>query len=76
MEGRLRFVAPTGETMSAISSRHEEQVPEDSMAALKAWAREREIEIGPDTNLPWWDGAMPDYDLAISSLMAGRLSSA
>ena len=25
---------------------------------------------GPDTNLPWWDGATPDYDWIISSLFS------
>ena len=43
---------------------------EDAVLALREWAAERDIEIGPDTNLPWWDGsAVPDYDWAISSLL-------
>jgi len=70
VEGRQTFVTPTGQRMSVLPPVHEEQVAEDVIAALKAWARERDVEIGPDANLPWWDGAVPDYDLAISSLMA------
>jgi hypothetical protein len=43
---------------------------EDAALALRQWATEQDIEIGPDTNLPWWDGAaVPDYDWAISSLL-------
>jgi len=32
------------------------------------------VEPGPDTNMPLWDGATPDYDWAVGSLlMAGDI---
>ena len=46
------------------------QQVEDAMVALRIWESERGIEIGPDSNLPWWDGAVPDYDMAVSSLIS------
>ena len=43
---------------------------EDAVLSLRQWAADRDLEIGPDTNLPWWDGsALPDYDWAVSSLL-------
>jgi hypothetical protein len=42
---------------------------EAAQESLLVWAAERGLNIGPDTSLPWWDGATPDYDLAISSLL-------
>jgi hypothetical protein len=39
--------------------------------ALRTWAADHDFEIEPDTNLPWWDGAVPDYDWAVSSLLGG-----
>jgi hypothetical protein len=47
----------------------QEQV-HDAMVALQIWAAERDLDIGPDSNLPWWDGAVPDYDMAVSSLLS------
>ena len=42
---------------------------EAAAQSLQEWAAEREIEITPATNLPWWDGAIPDYDWTVSSLL-------
>jgi hypothetical protein len=42
---------------------------ENAEETLRIWATERGLEIGPDTALPWWDGAMPDYNWAVTSLL-------
>jgi hypothetical protein len=42
---------------------------DDALAALEAWAAERNLRTTPDTNRPWWDGDTPDYDWAVSSLL-------
>jgi hypothetical protein len=31
---------------------------------------ENGLDIGPGTNRPRWDGKHPDYDLAVSGLLA------
>ncbi len=36
----------------------------DAVEALHEAAATRGVEIGPDTNLPWWDGTVPDYTWA------------
>jgi hypothetical protein len=33
------------------------------------WADERNLDLGPEVNMPQWDGSRPDYDLAVSGLM-------
>lgn len=45
-------------------------VIEDAQADLRAWAAQQGLEIGPDSALPWWDGAAPDYDWIVSSLLS------
>jgi hypothetical protein len=62
----LMFRPADGPCLPAVPS---VQVVESSQADLRAWAAERELEIGPDTNFPWWDGVAPDYDQAISCLL-------
>jgi hypothetical protein len=42
---------------------------EAAQESLQIWAAERGLQLGPDTSFPWWDGATPDYDLAVSSLL-------
>jgi len=38
---------------------------------LQEWADERGLDLGPDANLPLWDGTRPDYDLAVAGLLRG-----
>jgi hypothetical protein len=65
--GALAFRSPQNTPLPFSPPRAE---VEDAALALRQWAAERDIEIGPDTNLPWWDGAaLPDYDWAVSSLL-------
>jgi hypothetical protein len=65
-DGALVFRAPTAAPIAPVPAR--DQI-DDAVLSLRQWAAEREIEIGPDTNLPWWDGAVPDYDAALSALL-------
>jgi hypothetical protein len=62
----LAFREPRGHLLPAIPP---PETIEDAVADLQAWAAERGLEIGPDTGLSWWDGAVPDYDWAVSALL-------
>jgi hypothetical protein len=64
--GQLSFRAPSSALIPAVPQR---EAIEDAVISLQQWARDRDIEIGPDTNLPWWDGAVPDYDMAVTGLL-------
>ncbi len=37
---------------------------------LREWAYERKLDLGPEVNMPQWDGKTPDYDCAVASLLA------
>ncbi len=37
---------------------------------LREWAYERNLDLGPEVNMPQWDGKTPDYDCAVASLLA------
>jgi hypothetical protein len=65
-DGALAFTTPARKPMFAVPA-----LPdlEDATANLRIWAVERGVEIGPDTNMPWWDGEAPDYDAAITGLL-------
>jgi hypothetical protein len=63
----LTFRAPGGKAIVAVPSA---AAIEDAIVRLHTWAQERDIQIEPDTNFPWWDGAVPDYDLAVASVMS------
>jgi hypothetical protein len=62
----LAFRAPRGPLLPAIPP---PEAIEDAVAGLHDWATERGLEIGPDTGLSWWDGAVPDYDWDVSALL-------
>jgi hypothetical protein len=40
------------------------------VAWLRNWAEESDLHLGPETNMPRWDGTSPDYELAVSELLA------
>jgi hypothetical protein len=65
-DGSLVFGSPQRKPLVPVPSR---AAIEAAAQSLQEWAAERDIEITPATNLPWWDGAVPDYDWAISSLL-------
>ncbi len=37
---------------------------------LRQWAYQRALYLGPEVNMPRWDGKTPDYDCAVASLLA------
>jgi len=39
------------------------------VAWLHDWAEENDLHLGPETNMPQWDGTRPDYELAVSLLL-------
>jgi hypothetical protein len=61
------LVTPDGERRAA-EARY--AVTGDTLAWLQDWAMERGLDLGPDVNLPLWDGTRPDYDLAVAGLLA------
>jgi len=67
-EGELRFASPAGEPVAGVPLL---EGIEGTLTWLQEWAEERRLDLGPDANLPLWDGTRPDYDLAVAGLMAG-----
>jgi hypothetical protein len=67
-DGEVRFTSPVGRKLEPVPGR---DASEDTLTWLQEWAEERGLDLGPDANLPLWDGTRPDYDLAVSGLMAG-----
>jgi len=65
-DGTLSFAAPAGQALSLPEPRQWEQ---DILTLLREWADEHEVDIGPDSNMPMWDGARPDYDWAVAALV-------
>jgi hypothetical protein len=39
------------------------------LESLHEWATDRGFDLGPDSNLPLWDGTRPDYDWAVGALL-------
>jgi len=65
-DGAFLFQSPRGKPL--------EQVPqpapvEDILDWMREWADEGNLDLGPDVNMPQWDGTKPDYDLAVSCLL-------
>jgi hypothetical protein len=65
-EGAFLFHSPAGRPLAAEPPC--ERV-EDSLAWLCEWADERALDLGPDVNLPQWDGKNPDYCTAVTLLL-------
>jgi hypothetical protein len=42
----------------------------DGLEWLREWAKEHNLDIGPETNYPRWEGEKPAYDLAVSGLLS------
>jgi hypothetical protein len=66
VDGAFLFHSPTGKPLAAVPPR--EHVG-DILAWPREWAEANDLDIGPDTNYPQWDGTKPDYDLAVSGLL-------
>ena len=65
--GAWTFIAPTGKSVSAETPR---AWVGDILTWLQEWADEHELDLGPDVNEPLWDGTRPDYEYAVSALLA------
>jgi hypothetical protein len=39
------------------------------VAWLRNWAEKNDLYLGPETNMPRWEGESPDYELAVSELL-------
>jgi hypothetical protein len=75
-EGGFRIVVAEDGTPAFVAPGRKQMVPapalpevEDAVEAFRILEKERGLEIDADTNLPWWDGAAPDYDSAVSGLL-------
>jgi hypothetical protein len=66
--GAWQFVAPDGARVQAAVR---PAIDGDPLTWLQEWADERGLDLGPDANLPLWDGTRPDYDLAVAGLLRG-----
>jgi hypothetical protein len=66
-QGEWRFVAPNGRAMAAPHP----ALAGDTLTWLREWADDRNVDLGPDANMPLWDGTRPDYDLAVAGLLTG-----
>ena len=68
-DGDLRFAAPDGRVVPSEPAR---EVVEDGLVRLREWAVEQGLNLGPDNNFPQWDGSRPDYDWAVSAMLANQ----
>lgn len=66
--GELSFASPAGEPLASVPPR---ELVEETLTWLQEWAEDQGLDLGPDANLPLWDGTRPDYDLAVAGLMGG-----
>jgi hypothetical protein len=62
----LAFTAPDG---CALPIGPPGQMVNDVLESLHEWAADRGLDLGPNSNLPLWDGTRPDYDRAVGALL-------
>ena len=65
-DGALLFHPPRGKPLAQNPPR---EPVDDALAWMHEWAEERGLDLGPDVNMPEWDGSRPDYALAVSGLL-------
>ena len=61
------FHAPGGAVL-APNPRPPQPV-QDIAGWMREWAEQNNLDLGPDVNMPQWDGSRPDYKLAVSCLL-------
>jgi hypothetical protein len=66
-DGAFVFHSPVGKSLRPEPP-HE--VLDHDRDWLREWAYERKLDLGPDVNMPQWDGKTPDYDWAVGWLLA------
>jgi hypothetical protein len=64
--GELAFTAPDDRALPVEPPR---QMVEAVIESLHEWATNRGLGLGPDSNLPQWDGTRPDYGWAVGALL-------
>jgi hypothetical protein len=66
-EGDFVFHSPAGELVAPEPQR---ELVGDTVDWLRGWADERNLDLGPEINMPQWDGKIPDYECATEWLLA------
>jgi len=64
--GDWTFVAPGGKPLGFES---QPAWQGEILTWLQEWSDDHGLDLGPDANLPLWDGTRPDYDLAVGALV-------
>jgi hypothetical protein len=65
--GAFTFHSPVGSLLALNSPR---ELVDDTLDWLHEWADKRNLELGPEVNMPKWDGKHPDYANAVECLLA------
>ena len=66
-EGAFAFHSPAGRLVAPEPPR---ELVADALDWLRECADERNLNLGPDLNMPQWDGKSPNYDCAVGWLLA------
>ena len=66
-EGVFAFHSPAGKLLAPEPPR---ELVDDTLDWLREWADEQKLDLGPDVNVPQWDGKTPDYNAAVGWLLA------
>jgi len=64
-DGKPAFTSPTG---FRLPRRPRRERVGDIVTWLDEWTAREGVELGPETNMPRWDGSTPDYSAAVGSL--------
>ena len=67
VDGVFVFHSPVGMHIAREPPR---ELVNDTQGWLRVWADEHKLDLGPEVNLPQWDGKTPDYDRAVGWLLA------
>jgi hypothetical protein len=62
----FQFHPPGGNPLAAVPPR---EPIGNAVAWLRNWAEENDLHLGPETNMPRWEGESPDYGLAVIGLL-------
>ncbi len=66
-DGAFAFHSPAGKLLAPEPPR---ELVADTLDWLRECADERNLNLGPDANMPQWDGKSPSYDCAVEWLLA------
>jgi len=68
-DGAFVFHSPAGRVVTPQPPR---ELVTDTLDWLREWADERNLNLGPDINMPQWDGKSPNYADAVEWLLAAE----